>query len=145
MLYDLEKRRKRESFNQGFWDEFTNRDVFEDFPLSGRRTSLPAVNVIENDKEYILELASPGMCKENYTIQLENDVLTISGRLENADKNLKYTRWEFYPSSFQRSFLLPDTVNSDEIAASCSDGILTIHIPKMKETAVQKRRTINVK
>lgn len=146
MLYGLDERRKRQDLNEGFWDDFTGRDVLEDYPTRGRRTNIPAVNVVENDKEYVLELASPGMCKEDYHLEVENDILTISGeslkRGENEDKG--YIRNEFMCSSFSRAFILPEHIESDNISASCSEGILTIHIPKKEEVQGNQRRRIDI-
>lgn len=145
MLYDIEKYKKRENFNEGFWDEFMSQDVLEDFPRRGRRLPGPAINVMENENEFILELASPGFCKEDYVLQVEDNTLTITGKGNESEEEVarNYNRREFSTSSFERSFLLPDYVKSDEIAASCADGILTIHIPK-HETRVQQKRSIDI-
>ncbi|UII24785.1 Hsp20/alpha crystallin family protein [Fulvivirga maritima] len=144
MLYDIENYNKRNDLNPGFWDQFTNRDVFEDFPFERGPKRLPAVNVIENNQEFILELASPGMCKDNYKLEVQNNILNISGDVRsNAEKSKEsYTRREFNYASFTRSFMLPDYVKQEEIAASCSDGILTVHIPKREEAEVETKREI---
>lgn len=147
MLYGLDERRKREDFNEGFWDGFTNRDVLEDYPSRGRRSNIPAVNVVENDKEYVLELASPGMCKEDYSLEVENDILTISGeaKVRNTESNERsFIRNEFICSPFSRAFILPDHVESDKISAKCAEGILTIHIPKQAEAQGSNRREIKI-
>ena len=145
MLYDLDKRKKREDLNEGFWDDFTNRDLFEDFPIRRKRQSSPSINIIENNEEFIMELISPGMCKKDYKLEVENDILSISGERKpagNVEGN--YTRREYQVTDFTRSFLLPEYVNSDEISARCEDGILTIHIPKKEEARVQQKRNISI-
>ncbi|UII32064.1 Hsp20/alpha crystallin family protein [Fulvivirga ulvae] len=145
MLYDLDKRKKREDLNEGFWDDFTNRDLFEDFPVRARRQSRPAINIIENSKEFIMEMISPGMCKKDYKLEVENDILSISGeRKPQSTAEGKYTRREYQAAAFTRSFLLPEYVNSDEISARCEDGILTIHIPKKEEARIQQKRNISI-
>lgn len=145
MLYDLEKRKKREDLNEGFWDDFTNRDLFEDFPIRTRKQSSPAINIIENDNEFIMELISPGMCKKDYMLEVENDILSISGRrTPETDVERNYTRREYQVREFTRSFLLPEYVNSDEISARCEDGILTIHIPKKEEARIRQKRNIKI-
>lgn len=145
MLYDLDKRKKREDLNEGFWDDFTNRDLFEDFPIRRKRQSSPSINIIENNKEFIMELISPGMCKKDYKLEVENDILSISGERKAAGNvEGSYTRREYQVRDFTRSFLLPEYVNSDEISARCEDGILTIHIPKKEEARVQQKRNINI-
>ncbi|ELR70073.1 putative heat-shock related protein [Fulvivirga imtechensis AK7] len=146
MLYGLDQRRKRQDFNEGFWDGFTNRDVLEDYPIR-ERSDIPAVNVVENKQEYILELAAPGMCKEDYKLEVEDNILTISGESEKRNtenQERSFIRNEFTCSYFSRSFILPEHINSDEISASCSEGILTIHIPKKEEAMKDNRRQIDI-
>ncbi|WP_103070714.1 Hsp20/alpha crystallin family protein [Aquimarina sediminis] len=108
----------------------------------------PAVNVKETDNDYTVELASPGLVKEDFNIELDNDTLTISAssKSENDTKedNGKYTRKEFSYSTFKRSFSLPDTVDSTRIEASYENGILLISIPKKEEAKVQPKRLIDI-
>ncbi|MBL3655443.1 Hsp20/alpha crystallin family protein [Fulvivirga sediminis] len=144
MLYDIQNYNKRNEMNPGFWDQFTNRDVFEDFPFERGPSRLPAVNVIENKQEFIIELASPGMCKDNYKLEVQNNILNISGDVRSGVDSTKenYTRREFKHSSFTKSFMLPDFVEQEAIAASCSDGILTVHMPKRQEAEIESKREI---
>ncbi len=130
-------------------DELLNTDW-----LGGRaqefRTSMPAVNVIEGDKDFTVELAAPGLKKEDFNIELNNDLLTIF--TENKDNHesegkeeRKYTRREFGFTAFKRSFNLPDSVNTAEITANYTDGILTVGLPKREEAQVQPSRMIEIK
>ncbi|MBN2862564.1 MAG: Hsp20/alpha crystallin family protein [Bacteroidales bacterium] len=113
-------------------------NLFDDdfFPVvSNRTSSMPAVNIKENEKNYTLELAVPGMDKKDLKIDINEDVLTISSETKNEteEENDGYKRKEFSYSSFCRSFYIPDNVNKDKIGASYKDGILTVEIPKMEE------------
>ena len=145
MLYDIDKYTTRNSLSEGFWDSFTGRNVFEDFALSNRRRSgVPAVNVIENDDKYIIEMASPGMCKDDYNLSVEKDMLTISGESKSQYEDEHYSKREFNYSSFSRSFLLPEDVLTEKIAARCADGILTIDLPRNSEANQPKKREIKI-
>lgn len=106
----------------------------------------PAVNVQENDNEFVIELAAPGLVKEDFNIELDNEVLTISSEKKNEVKEEKdsYTRKEFSYSTFKRSFNLPDTVNVTEIIASYDSGILLVKLPKKEEAKVQPKRFIEI-
>ena len=113
-------------------------NLFDDdfFPVvSNRTSSMPAVNIKENEKNYTLELAVPGMDKKDLKIDINEDVLTISSETKNETEEEKdgYKRKEFSYSSFCRSFYIPDNVNKDKIGASYKDGILTVEIPKVEE------------
>lgn len=122
--------------------------IIEDFfndgpflaPVFKYNSSLPAVNVKETDNEYELEVAVPGMKREDFKVNLENNMLTVSAECkdEHEDKNRNYSRKEFSYSSFSRSFALPDnSVEEDKIEAKYIDGVLKIYLPKA-ETAKPK-------
>ncbi|MHA7057846.1 Hsp20/alpha crystallin family protein [Aquimarina sp. M1] len=108
--------------------------------------STPAVNVKENDNNFVIELAAPGLVKEDFNIELDNDVLIISSEAKNETTEEKdsYTRKEFSYSTFKRSFTLPDTVNSGDIQASYDNGILSVTLPKKEEAKVQPKRLIEI-
>jgi HSP20 family protein len=113
-------------------------NLFDDdfFPvLTNRTSSMPAVNIKENDKNFTLELAVPGMDKKDLKIDINEDVLTISSETRNESEEEKdgYKRKEFSFSSFCRSFYIPENVNRDKISAAYKDGILTVELPKMEE------------
>lgn len=115
-------------------DDFFGRDI-SDFP-GDRRSTQPAVNLLETENDYKVEVAVPGMNKENFEVKLDNDVLVISGKKEESkeDKKENYMKREFRYSSFQRSFHLPSgVVDSEKIEANYKDGILHITIPKKEE------------
>ncbi len=144
MLYDIKKFNKRRSLNEGFWDDFTNRDVMQDYHVT-RPSASPSVNILRDEEEYKVELIAPGLCRENYDIQVNDDILNVKAEKPQADpEKTRYERREYYTRDFERSFVLPKNVKQDEISASCSDGILTIHVPMRKEDNKEKRRTIEI-
>lgn len=110
--------------------------------FSDTGTTVPAVNIRETNNSYEVEMAAPGMKKEDFRVELDNNILTISSekteeREEGGEKE-KYSRREFSYQSFQRSFSLPkEVVDEDKIEAHYRDGVLQLRIPK-KETAKQK-------
>lgn len=116
--------------------------------LGGRQmqTKQPPVNILEDENEFVLELSVPGFSKEEINIELENDLFTISSK-EKVGESLngqKYSRREFFMTSFKRSFTLPDTVNQEEIAAKFENGILRITLPKKQEAAPKEKKLIQI-
>jgi HSP20 family protein len=107
---------------------------------------MPAVNIKEDEKNYTLELAIPGMDKKDLKIDINEDVLTISSETKNESEEEKdgYKRKEFSYSSFCRSFYVPENVNRDKIGASYKDGILNIELPKMEEEKSKITKTIMI-
>jgi HSP20 family protein len=111
--------------------------------------TLPSVNVKETNDEFIVEVAAPGMKRQDFKIELDNHVLTVSSEREDnqqeQDKAGNYTRREFSYQSFQRSFALPkDHVEGEKIAARYADGILYINVPKSDRAKVKPARQIQI-
>ncbi|ACU06978.1 Small heat shock protein [Flavobacteriaceae bacterium 3519-10] len=133
-----------------FFDDFITKDLFElaTPKFAKSEFTLPSVNVKEVNDGFTIEVAAPGMKKENFKLNLERNVLTISSEnqaeQEEKDENGAFTRREFNYSSFTRSFTLPEIVDSEKIEASYEDGILKINVPK-KEVSMQNIKTIEVK
>jgi HSP20 family protein len=124
-------------------------NLFDDdfFPvLSNRTSSMPAVNIRENEKNFTLDLAIPGMDKKDLKIDINEDVLTISSETSNEteDNSDGYKRKEFSYSSFCRSFYLPENVNKEKIAASYKDGILSVELPKQEEEKSRISKQIKI-
>jgi HSP20 family protein len=124
-------------------DDFFNRSL-TNWGLSNfsdANSTLPAVNIRETEDSYDVEMAAPGMKKEDFRIELDNNILTISSeKTEEHEENgkEKYSRKEFSYQSFQRSFNLPkEVVDEEKIKAHYKDGVLLLTIPK-KEKAKQK-------
>lgn len=113
------------------WNEwFDGENIF-----GGRIMNVPAVNIVENKDDYSVTLAAPGMKKEDFKIEVDGNMLTISSEKEESseEKETKYTRKEYSYSSFSRSFTLPNEVNKDQITAGYKDGVLTLSLPKKEE------------
>jgi HSP20 family protein len=129
---------KRSRLFPSIWEDFFNEEWMDNRSVSN---TLPAVNVKENADNFSLELAAPGLKKEDFKIKLENDLLTISRaheeKNEETDEKGNYTRREFFYSAFSRSFRLPETVDGEKIDAKYIDGVLHLTLPK-KEEAVEK-------
>jgi HSP20 family protein len=124
-------------------------NLFDDdfFPvLKNSISSMPAVNIKENDKSFFLELAVPGMDKKDLKIDISDDVLTISSESKNEIEEEKdgYKRKEFSYSSFCRSFYIPENVNREKIAASYKDGILNVELPKLEEEKSKITKQIRI-
>ena len=137
----LLKLSQRPSINSLFDDFFINTDKLD---TNYNKYTTPAVNVKEDEKSFVIELAVPGMKKEDLNIELDNNKLSISNEkeLSKLQEKEKYTRREFVYSKFQRTFNLPINVDEKNIAGDYKDGILTVTIPKIKERNLTKKITI---
>ena len=122
-----------------FYNELLN-DFENDLFKYKNNSDVPAVNIQEDEKQFLLELAVPGMKKDDFKIDLENQVLTISSEIkeETEETENNYTRREFVYNSFSRSFTLPKSIVSEKIKADYKDGILKISLPKNKETKLSR-------
>lgn len=121
-------------------------DWFQD-GAAGKQLSLPRVNILEDDKNYSLEVAAPGLHKKDFRIDINNNVLTVSAQREESkeDKDKQYTRREYSYSSFSRSFTLPEEVEQSKVEATYDGGILKIALPKNARVAKESRKTIAIK
>ncbi|WP_452221915.1 Hsp20/alpha crystallin family protein [Lacinutrix salivirga] len=108
--------------------------------------SLPKVNIKENAEAFLVELAAPGLKKNDFNLDLDNQVLSISTEVKKEDEHQEegYTRKEFEFSSFKRTFTLPESVDEDKIEAKYKDGILNILLPKREEAKKKPARTIKI-
>lgn len=112
-------------------------------------STLPAVNVRETNDDFSIEVAAPGMKREDFKVELDNHVLTISSQREEqreeSNEGNSYTRREFSYQSFQRSFALPENkVDGEKIAARYADGILYITVPKREDARVKPVKQISI-
>ena len=132
-------------FNRYFDDEmaqWNNRNY------SNSNTTLPSVNIKEDVNGFEVELAAPGLEKDDFKIEVDKDVLTISSnkQVENETKEGQvFTRREFSYQSFTRSFTLPNIVESDGIGAKYENGVLRVSIPKKEEAKPKPARQIEIK
>lgn len=124
-------------FNDFITEDSLSRNVFK---------SIPAVNISETPEHYRLEIAAPGMSKSDFKIEVENGVLSIQAekKEEKSDENSKYTRKEFSYSTFNRSFTMPEHVNTESIAAEYVNGVLNLVLPKKDEAKKKAVREIAI-
>ncbi|KEO75722.1 Hsp20/alpha crystallin family protein [Anditalea andensis] len=130
--------------------ELMNRELFDwnSNNFSNTGTTLPAVNIKENEEGFTVEVAAPGMQKEDFKVEIDNNLLTISS--EKQDEKVeqdgeKFTKREFSYQSFQRSFTLPQgMVKEDKIEAKYQDGVLYLMVPKKDEAKKKAPRLIKI-
>ncbi|MBR0037303.1 MAG: Hsp20/alpha crystallin family protein [Bacteroidales bacterium] len=147
-------------FNDSNWFPTLFNDLFDDnYSVPAIRhhgVNAPAVNVLEGEKEYKVEVAAPGMTKDDFQVKVDNDnnlVISLEKKEELNDKDAKeskkhdrYLRREFSYSKYQQAFTLPDEIQKDKISAKMTDGVLTIVIPKTEPApVVDTSRTIEIK
>jgi len=133
---------------RSMFDDFFNRELFNwgNNNFSASRTTIPSVNIRELDKAFEVEVAAPGMQKEDFKVTLDGNLLTISSSKEDSgeENNGTFTRREFSYQSFQRSFeLAKDVVDDENIEAKYENGVLKLTIPK-KEGVTQSPRLIEI-
>ena len=129
------------------FDEFFNTSI-ADIVGSDFTTNQPSVNITEEDDKFVLELAVPGLNKENFSVEIDKDQLIVSAeqKSENAEtEEGKFTRREFNFSSFKRSFYLPKTVDKTSVDASYNDGLLAISLSKTEEAKEKEPTVIEIK
>lgn len=119
-------------FTQNRLDTFNNYEIF----------STPAVNIIENFSNFVVELAAPGFNKEDFKIEVEEDTLIISSKKESVreeKEDSQFVKREFNYESFERSFKLPEDIQTDEILAKYENGVLRVTLPKTEKKKELKR------
>lgn len=124
-------------------DHFLNRDLSQ-LIGSDVESMMPTVNIIENDAEFQIELAAPGLQKEDLRIEVEKEVISISAdkKSETEQKNGNYLKREFSYHRFKRSFNLPENVNASAIHAKYENGVLHLVLPKVEKNLQKDKQTI---
>jgi HSP20 family protein len=124
------------------WNEW-----FDNGGILGRTMNIPAVNIVEHKNEYQVSLAVPGMKKDDFRIDVDGNMLTISSEKEESreDKEKKFTRKEYNYSSFSRTFTLPEEINKEKIEAKYDEGVLKITLPRREEAKKISAKHIAVK
>lgn len=138
-------------YNNQNWLPSIFNDFFDNNWMVKTNATAPAINVIESEKDYKVEVAAPGMTKDDFNIHLSEDnelVITMEKKNENQEEdkeNKKYLRREFSYTKFQQALILPEDVEKDNISASVSEGVLTIDLPKRQpEEKAKVRRQIEI-
>mgnify|MGYP000886249121 CR=1 FL=1 len=138
-------------FSQTPWfDRFFDNDLLDwsNRNFSQTNTTLPSVNIKENNEAFLVEVAAPGLDKNDFKIEVHNELLTVSSELKEekeSKENERFTKREFSYQSFCRSFTLPTTADGDKVSANYEKGILTVLIPKKEEAKPKPARMIEIK
>ncbi len=124
------------------WNEW-----FDNGGVLGRTMNVPAVNITEHKDEYLVSLAAPGLKKDDFKLDVDGNMLTISSEKEESkeEKEKRFTRKEYSYSSFSRSFTLPEEINKEKIEAKYEDGVLKISLPRKEEAKKPSAKQIAVK
>jgi HSP20 family protein len=137
--------RKQNPFFPSLVDELFNQD--RRVRTSSISSTTPAVNIIEQDTQFLIELAAPGNKKEDFEIEIEDGILSISSssnKEDNTSEKETFTRHEFSYNSFRRSFTIPESVDNSSIEASYSEGVLLIKLLKLEEALPQPKKLITI-
>ncbi|MDA0793590.1 MAG: Hsp20/alpha crystallin family protein [Bacteroidetes bacterium] len=138
--------RKQTPFFPSLIDDFIGSDW--NLKVPSFSYTMPAVNIKELDSQFEIELAVPGKKKDDFEIEVENGILSISSSQEEeqqVNEKGKFTRREFSYTSFRRSFTLPDSVDPTKIDARYADGVLQVLLPKHKEAQPQPKKLIKIR
>jgi Molecular chaperone (small heat shock protein) len=136
----------RRSFRPFYMPNFFDNELFPMLSNNNAKSTMPAVNIREDDKNYVLDFAIPGIDKKDLKIDMNEDVLTISSEVKNESEENKdgYKRKEFSYSAFSRSFYIPENVDREKIGANYKDGVLTVSLPKQEEEKNKISKTIEI-
>ena len=136
--------RKQNAFFPSLVDELFNQDMR--VRNSSISSTMPAVNIIEQDTQFLIELAAPGNKKEDFEIEIEDGILSISSsnEEENTSEKETFTRHEFSYNSFRRSFTIPESVDVSTIEANYNEGVLLIKLLKLEEALPQPKKLITI-
>jgi HSP20 family protein len=137
--------RKQNPFFPSLVDELFNHD--RRVRTSSISSTTPAVNIIEQDTQFLIELAAPGNKKEDFEIEIEDGILSISSspnKEDNTSEKETFTRHEFSYNSFRRSFTIPESVDVSSIEATYNEGVLLIKLLKLEEALPQPKKLIKI-
>lgn len=131
------------------WLPSVFNDFFDTEFMPKANATAPAINVKESDKGYTVELAAPGMTKEDFNVHINDEgnlIIKMEQKQEKKeeDKSTRYLRREFSYTKFEQTLLLPDDVKKDGISARVENGVLTIELPKVVEEKVKVSRQIEI-
>ena len=136
--------------NRNLWMPEEFNDFFDTDFMPRVSATAPALNVKESEKDYTVELAAPGLTKDDFNVNIDNDG-NLHIKIENKsnkkdeDKKSHYLRREFSYSKYEQTLLLPDDVEKDKIAASVNHGVLTVELPKLVKAEEKTARQIEIK
>jgi len=131
------------------WLPSVFNDFFDTDFMPKANATAPAINVKESDKNYLVELAAPGMTKEDFNVHINDEgnlIIKMESKHEKKeeDKSMRYLRREFSYTSYEQTLILPDDVKKDAISARVENGVLTVELPKIVEEKVKVSRQIEI-
>ena len=131
------------------WLPTVFNDFFDTNFMPKANCTAPAINVKESDKAYTVELAAPGLKKDDFNVHINDDgnlIVKMEQKQETKeeDKNTRYLRREFSYSKFEQTLILPDDVDKNKISAKVENGVLTVELPKQEETRTKVARQITI-
>lgn len=137
------------TFARNSWLPTVFNDLFDADYMPKANATAPAINVKETDKSYIVELAAPGMRKEDFDVNINHEgnlIIKMDHKQEanEEDKKARYLRCEFSYTKFEQTLILPEDVHKDKISARVNDGVLTVELPKIQKEEVKVARQITV-
>ena len=136
--------------NRNLWMPEEFNDFFDTDFMPRVNATAPAINVKESEKDYTVELAAPGLTKDDFTVNVDNDG-NLHIKIENKsnkkeeDKKSHFLRREFSYSKYEQTLLLPDDVEKEKIAATVNNGVLTVDLPKIEKKEEKTARQIEIK
>ena len=132
--------------NRNLWMPEEFNDFFDTDFMPRVSATAPAINVKESEKDYTVELAAPGLTKDDFNVNIDNDIkIENKSNKKDEDKKSHYLRREFSYSKYEQTLLLPDDVEKDKIAASVNHGVLTVELPKLVKAEEKTARQIEIK
>ena len=145
----MEDKTMRQMIHRNAWLPTVFDDLFNNDFMPRANATAPAINVIENEDQYIVELAAPGLKKEDFNVNINEDgnlVIKMEKKQEQTtdDKKAHYLRREFNYTKFEQTLILPDDVKRDAISAKVEHGVLTVELPKIVEEKVKVSRQIDI-
>jgi len=131
------------------WIPAVFNDLFNTDFMPKMSATAPAINVKESTKAYTVELAAPGMKKEDFNVHINDEgnlIIKMEQKQEQKeeDKSIRYLRREFSYSKYEQTLILPDDVDKEKISAKVEHGVLTVELPKMVEEKVKVSRQIDI-
>jgi HSP20 family protein len=137
--------------NQSWLPSIFNDDLFDNDWIERANSTAPAINVFETDKDYTVELAAPGMTKDDFKVNVDADdnlVISMEKKTDNNEKDKKgrYLRREFSYSKYEQCMILPEDADKEKISAKVENGVLKVELPKVTEAEIKKnQRLVEVK
>ena len=134
--------RKNQSWLPSIFNDFFDND----WVMRSAAATSPAINVVEKEKAFEVEVAAPGLTKQDFQLSIDEDVLVIAmekkEEKQDEHKEGRYIHREFSYASFNQRLALPETINKDQITATVDKGVLRIHLPKLKKTELKKTERV---